>query len=269
MLKILLPTDFSDNAQKAIDYAVRLLEKEECLFYILHAYHDAPSAAKSRVDLENDLKQLVRSIPKKEQNSKHRFEPVFILDSVVNALNITMIDKAIDYIFMGTKGTSSLLHVFMGSNTVRVIKQLDTCPIIAVPANYEFTPPEEIGFANNLEHRFLTAELSPLIKITKLWDSLLLVIHIYSNKALDNNQKQNREKLKHDLKALRTRFLEVQMEVSITSTLFRLERENSKIGMVALLKTKHGFLENLLHEPVLRKMTFNTEVPLLILPQIT
>lgn len=268
MLKILLPTDFSENAQKAIDYAVRLFEKEECLFYVLHAYHDAPSATKTRVDLENDLKQLVETISQELKNPEHRFESVFMIDSLVNALNITMIDKAIDYIFMGTKGVSSIFNVFMGSNTVRVIKQLDTCPIIAVPADYEYAKPEEILFANNFKHRFIAPELEPLIKLTRLWDSTLASIHLISGKALDSAQKKNKEALKRALKEVKTRFSEVQMEVSITSTLYKLEKENKKIGMVALLKTKHGFLEGLFHEPVLRKMTFNTEVPLLILPEI-
>lgn len=268
MLKVLLPTDFSENARKAIDYAVRLFEKEECLFYVLHAYHDAPSATKTKTDLENDLKQLVQTISQERQNPEHNFRSVFMVESLVNALNITMIDMAIDYIFMGTKGVSSLFNVFMGSNTVRVIKQLDTCPIVAVPADYDYAQPEEILFANDFKHHFIAPELKPLIKLTRLWDSTLWAIHLFAGKALDNAQKKNKEALKHALKGVKTRFSEVQMEVSITSTLYKLEMENKKIGMVALLKTKHGFLEGLFHEPVLRKMTFNTEVPLLILPEI-
>ena len=267
MLNILLPTDFSVNAQKAIDYAVRLFEREACIFYVLHAYHDAPSDVKTRVDLENDLKHLVEILSKKE-NPKHLFKPVFLIESVVNALNITMIDKAIDYTIMGNKGVSSLFNVFMGSNTVRAISQLDTGPIIAVPADYDYDRPEEIVFANNFKHRFIAAELEPLIKVTKLWDSTLSVIHILTGKILEKIQKQNKEALKHALKGVKSRFSEVQMEVSITSSLYKLEKENKKIGMVALLKTKHGILENLFHEPVVRKMTFNTEVPLLILPEI-
>ena len=268
MLKILLPTDFSENARKAIDYAVRLFQKEECIFYLLHAYHDAPSASKARADLENDLKHLAETIHQERQNPEHRFESVFMIDSLVNALNVTMIDKAIDYIFMGTKGISSLFNVFMGSNTVRVISQLDTCPIVAVPAEYDYAQPEEILFANDFKHRFIAPELEPLIKLTRLWDSTLWTINLYSGKALDSAQKQNKEALKHALKGVKSRFSEVQMEVSITSTLYKLEKENKKIGMVALLKTKHGLFEGLFHEPVLRKMTFNTEVPLLILPEI-
>ncbi|MBD0778439.1 universal stress protein [Maribacter sp. ANRC-HE7] len=269
MFTILLPTDFSDNAQRAIDYAIRLFEKEECTFCILHAYHDAPSGSKSKADLEIELKNLTESILQKEQNPKHHFKPVFVMDSIVNALNIAMTDNAIDYIFMGTKGASSLFNVFMGSNTVRVIRHLHTCPIVAIPSDYVFTAPEEIVLANNYKHRFSNEELLPLIQLAKLWDSKVLVTHIFSKKTLSKDQKQNKEELSLHLKEIRTNFIEAQMGVSVTSSLFTLKKENPQIGMAALLKSKHDFFDALLREPVLRKMAFNTELPLLVLPQLT
>jgi len=268
MFNILLPTDFSDNAQKAIDYAIYLFDKEECTFYLLHAYYDVPSASDTKFNSENELKHLVEGIASKNENPKHHFERVFLTDSVVNALNITIIDKAVDYIFMGTKGASSLRNIFMGSNTVRVIKQLDTCPIVAVPADYDYDLPDEIAFANDFKHTFIAIELVPLINFTQLWNSTLLVVHIRSEKKLSNDQKLNKELLKNALKEVKIRFLEVQMEVSISSTLYRLEKENKKIGMVALLKIKRGFFEKLLREPVIRNISFNTKVPLLVLSKI-
>ncbi|MDV7139817.1 universal stress protein [Maribacter sp. TH_r10] len=267
MLKILLPTDFSANAQKAIDYAFQLFKKEECTFYVLHAYHDAPSAPKSRTDLEKELEQLVENMRINEQHPKHRFKSVFMVDSVVNALNVTAIDNAIDYIFMGTKGSTSLMNVFMGSNTVRAIKQVHACPIIAIPLDFDNTTPKQIAFANNFRHRFIPEELSPLIKMAKLWNATVSIIHIYSKKELDEDQKLNKEVLINILKEIKTVFHEVQMDVSVTSSLVRFEKEHSKMDMVALLKTKHGFLHKLLSEPVIRKIVFNTEVPFMVFPQ--
>lgn len=76
MKKIFLPTDFSKNAQKAIDYALCLFEKEACIFYLLHAYYIAPSARGTKIMAQEDLKQLIKTlepnnnknvIPKKSQ----------------------------------------------------------------------------------------------------------------------------------------------------------------------------------------------------------
>ncbi len=269
MYKILLPTDFSDNAQCALDYAVHLFAKEACNFYLLHAYHDAPSGSKSKVEMEKDLYVLADDQNKKAQHPEHHFTPVFVVDSLVNALNVSSIDLATDYIIMGTQGVSSILNIFMGSNAVNVIKQLNTCPIITVPAEYHFTAPEEVALANDYRHRFSTDELSSLIKLAKLWDAKVSVVHILSKKSLDEEQQRNKKVLKSGLKEINHDFIEAQMDLSVTSSLVKLEKANPRIAMLALLKTEHGFFDTLLHEPVIRKMAFNTELPLLVLPQLT
>jgi len=38
MKKIILPTDFSENAYNAIKYAVQLFKDVESTFYLLHTY---------------------------------------------------------------------------------------------------------------------------------------------------------------------------------------------------------------------------------------
>ena len=40
MRKILIPTDFSENAMNAIQYAIKLFKYEKCDYYIMHAYQD-------------------------------------------------------------------------------------------------------------------------------------------------------------------------------------------------------------------------------------
>ena len=42
---ILIPTDFSENAWNALNYAVHLYKEDECSFYLLNAYQvfDFPS----------------------------------------------------------------------------------------------------------------------------------------------------------------------------------------------------------------------------------
>ncbi|WP_370003018.1 universal stress protein, partial [Winogradskyella sp.] len=39
MANILIPTDFSDNAWNAIEYAVEFFKNSSCNFYLLHVCH--------------------------------------------------------------------------------------------------------------------------------------------------------------------------------------------------------------------------------------
>lgn len=267
MKKILLPTDFSDNAQKAIDYALYLFEKKTCTFYLVHAYYNAPSAPGNKMTAKENLEQLLKTLEAKN-NPKHRFDSILETDSVINLVNKTVINKQIDIIFMGTKGSSAVRQIFIGGNTTDVLRHLVTCPVVTVPDGYDYDLPDEIVFATDFKHKFNKYELEPLFTLAKLWNSRLNVVHIHTEKELKDDQKENKELLKGLLRPIKSSFKELTMEDSIAGTLRNFERENPEIGMVALLKTKHGYFQKLLREPVVRNMAFQTEVPLLVLPII-
>ncbi len=266
MLRILLPTDFSSNAENAIAYAVYLLEKEQCTFYLLHAYHDAPSSPTTKLETENDLKRLAGALISKNNNSKHSFKTLVEKDSLINLLNRTVINEQADFVFMGTKGSSSLTNVLLGSSTLDAIKQLVPCPIIAIPKDYDYDIPEEILFASDYKHMFKPAELMGLIKLSKLWDSRVTVLHIHTETELDESQKQNKGILEKNLGNHRVNFVETPMYDTITATLFQYKQENPEVGILSILKTKHGYFQSLLRENVLKNITLNTKVPLLVLP---
>jgi nucleotide-binding universal stress UspA family protein len=268
MKKILLPTDFSINAQKAIDYAVRLFEKEQCTFYLLHAYHDAPSDSTTRSEMEDDLTKLAKSLEQKSGNPKHVFESILTVETLISAMTVTIIDKAIDYVVMGTKGSSALREVFMGSITASIIKHLNICPVIAVPSEYDHDVPQDIVFANDFKHTFKTPELIPLIGMALLCNCTLNVVHIRTEEALTDTQKLNKELLRTALKGTKHLFFQIDPKNSVTETLYQLEKENKRIGMLALLKTNHGLFKRFLREAVIKNMSIKTEVPLLVLPEI-
>lgn len=266
MKNILIPTDFSINAQKAIDYALFLFEREACNFYILNAYLIVPSAPGNKLDAEHKLAQIVQKLETHKENPKHIFEWILIMDSPLNAINVTIIDKNVDYVFMGTKGSSGLREIFIGSTAMSVIKHIDHCPIFAVPAEYEYDLPEQIVFINDFRKPLKENELVPLVTIAKLWDSTLNIVHIKVEKELVDAEKLNKESLRNSLKGVKHHFIEVKMEYMLSSTIHRLENENKNIGMVAMLKNKHGFFKKLFREPVIRNVAFKTKVPLLVLP---
>mgnify|MGYP000303646047 CR=1 FL=1 len=71
MKKILLPTDFSENAQKAIDYALLLFKNEACTFYLLHAYHDAPSSSTTKKDMKRNLDGMIKTLREQNKNKEN------------------------------------------------------------------------------------------------------------------------------------------------------------------------------------------------------
>ena len=136
MKNILLPTDFSDNAWNATKYAIELFKDEKCVFHLLNTY--TPAIASSRFmatslsggQLEDGvrsnsgrgLKSVLKKINKTKKYPKHSFKTISSFSLLVDEIKEIVENKAIDLIVTGTKGASGLDEVFMGSNTVRIIK---------------------------------------------------------------------------------------------------------------------------------------------------
>ena len=279
---ILLPTDFSANARNAIDYALYLFEKEACNFYILNAFEVGASGLSSTMgkakntrlfraikeESERNIKSLLDELKSANENPLHRFEGLSIADSLLNAIGRITIDNNIQYIFMGTKGSSAIKEVFMGSSTVSVMKHIDFCPLIAVPENYSFDLPDKIAFATNFEHTYSEAELIPLIDLAKLWNSEIDVVHVDTGKGLTTPQKTSKELLTERFAGLQHQFVEVKGKTKISEAIKSYASENKEIGMIAMINYWHSFFEKLTKEELIKKITFTTEVPFLILPLI-
>ena len=63
-------------------------------------------------------------------NDKHTYKIVSKSGTLVSIVEDIVNKENIDMIVMGTTGASGLKGVFMGSNTVKIIKHIDTTPII-------------------------------------------------------------------------------------------------------------------------------------------
>ena len=155
MKNILIPTDFSDNAWNATRYAIELFQNEECVFHLLNTY--TPEIASSRfiaaslngeigngADFcsKNGLEKVLEQIRNTYNFPKHQFKTISSFCILVDEINEVVQNNKIDLIITGTKGVSGVEGVFMGSNTVRIIKSIKDCPVLAVPQNFEFATPE-------------------------------------------------------------------------------------------------------------------------------
>ena len=99
MYRILLPTDFSTNAQNAIDYAIYLFEREPCTFYLLHAYYIVPSETGTQVDAGNALKTLQKKL-EATKSGQHTFESLLLTNTALSAIERTITGKDIGFVFV-------------------------------------------------------------------------------------------------------------------------------------------------------------------------
>jgi hypothetical protein len=171
------------------------------------------------------------------KNKQHRFERVFETDSLLNLTNRTQINQDAGFVFMETKGSSTLCEIFIGSNTLDLIKYIDNYPVVIVPEAYEYNRLREMVFATDFKDTFMTTELVPLIQMASLWDTTLNVAHIKTKEDLSDIQKVNKELLRSVLKETKHQFFEIELQDTVANTLYQIEKENKSVGVMAILKT--------------------------------
>lgn len=138
---ILVPMDFSDAAQAAIDYAVRVAKESGAEIHLLHSYPVSPGIATPYGPaLPDAVFQSIRSgAEAKLADAKKRVEregitttahltaepPSFAISEAAEELGV-------DCIVMGTRGLSGLKHVLLGSVAERTVRTAP-CPVFTVP----------------------------------------------------------------------------------------------------------------------------------------
>ena len=135
------------------------------------------------------------------------------MDTLVSAIGKTVYKEEIDFIVMGTKGASGLKEVFMGSNTYKVINEIDFCPIIAVPDDYKADGKlDSMLLATGYEHLFENYELRPLLNLAENFNAKLWIAHVGGLDELTAEQKASRETLERRLKSINYEFVEVEKD---------------------------------------------------------
>ena len=121
MKKILFPTDFSQTAINAMEYAMRLFEHDFCKFYILHAYQQdiyesGVSITKEILNQvtksasENSQKELEKTlkiIKNTASNPKHTYKIISANNILIDEVDTIVDERDIDLIIMGTRGKTN------------------------------------------------------------------------------------------------------------------------------------------------------------------
>ncbi len=277
MKNVLIPTDFSDNSWNAIKYALQLLRKSNCTFYLFHvnpivSYGSAETAVVAgRKDLissmrEESLKKLddlILEIKRLYPNSNHTFETHTVHDFLVDAVRKELEERDIDLIIMGTKGARGLKKVTVGSNTGNVLTKI-RCPLLSIPENAEYLNPKEIAFPTDYHLNYGIEVLEGLKQIVKLSNATLRVLYISKKgEQLSESQVRNKEFLTDYFKGLDYSFH--NLTGKRLDTAVQCFVQSREIDMLAMVAKNLNFIQRVLFKPRVEEISYHTDIPFLIL----
>lgn len=147
MNKILVPTDFSEQADYALRVAAQLAKKYDAEIYLLHLL-ELPLNQIDAMNSHSDLPEAVFFMKLankrfKEVLSKDYLEGIKVHETIefhqaFEGIMETCKTKEIDLIVMGSHGASGLKEMFIGSNTEKVVRSSEIPVLVIKNKHYEF-----------------------------------------------------------------------------------------------------------------------------------
>jgi len=277
MIKILLPTDFSENAYNAIKYAVELFENEECNFYLLNTYtpvlYDteyilySPSPLSLHETYRNKslegLEKLERQINTDLPNSKHKWELVSSFNMLSDEIKIQVKEKNIDMVVMGTQGATGAKMILFGTHTVHAIKKA-SCPLLAIPSDFKFKTLKNILFPTDYDLKFTDKYLNFLKGLIEKHASTIHIVNVYFGIPLESGQEKSKKFLEEYFKNLPHNFYRIEKS-SVPEGIDEFQNKNP-VDLMVMISNKHSFFENLLFRPVINEIGFHIKIPFLVIP---
>ena len=277
MKTILIPTDFSANAWNTISFAMQFLKAERCTFYFLHTYTPAfyrmdyvlggpefSAIPDKGVDASiSGLEKTLEAVKEQFGNPKHIYETVSAFNVLTDEINELIETKSIDLIIMGTQGVSGAKEIFLGTNTVHVIRK-STVPILVIPSGYKFKRIGKILFTADYLSKYHRNELYTAIAIAKMYNAEITVLHIKEEYDLTKAQEENKAYLGLCLAQIKYEFKEERGTFMPDAVIDYLEEH--PYDLLVMMNRKHSFFERMLTRQNVDQIGFHVQLPFLVIP---
>ncbi len=166
MIKVLVPYDFSQTANYALNFATSLSANySEIEITVLHIIETPVTTGMGTMgggletipEFENQIyfmelietrKKQLKEIDEQYKDSIFKLKTKMVLGSVFKGISESIADQNPDLIVMGSKGASGLEEVIIGSNTEKVVRTA-TCPVVTIKAETEVTKMKKVVFASD------------------------------------------------------------------------------------------------------------------------
>ncbi len=279
MRKIVIPTDFSENAMNAIRYAVEFFKYERCDVFIMHAYADEVYDHNTLVSREifdelketvhrNSDKQLAKILEEIYQispNPRHTYNTLSVFGTLIDQANDLVDKENVDILIMGTRGKTDDRNLTFGSNTLQVLKYVK-CPVLAIPKGCKYHQPKKILFPTDYVLPFMRRELKLLSTITKSFRSKTHFLYVSSFEKLSIRQEDNKAFITSILSQSELEFHRVEAE-NLTTAINEFIKQH-EIDFLVMINSRHSYLENLLYQSTIDKIGLHIKIPFLTMQNL-
>ncbi len=283
MKKILVPTDFSANARKAMHFATRMVQaNKDAHITFFHVSNEPIPTAFSKKDYQASMQEQLNEDVKKLQDSVvEMYRNMLVKDDEINETALvkygkfseeivtTVQELDIELVIMGTFGASGLKKVFVGSNTADVMEKVP-CSVLAIPDEYSNAPVTRIAYATD----FMNVEdgLEKIVSFAKYFNASIELFHIYAvGKGQTDPTTFDRHGFLNDLKQKfgyeHITLAFVKLNDSSDDLIDGIESyvAQKRPSIIAMATYEKMWYENIFKSSKTKQMIFQTTCPLLVI----
>lgn len=265
MLRVVLPTDFSENALHAAKYAVHMCGKN-AEYILLHAYYDVgfvgpdgPAYGPVVVDAAQEglARAQARFI---EATGAERVSTRLLFGPLAMAVRGLVEEEKADLVVMGKRGeTGSLLF---GSNTTDVIKN-SRVPVLAVPEHVRLQPLQRIVLGDDHDGSY-QADYSMLRTLAARHKAEVIIAHL-PVEVPEGADQWSSSMYNVALADVPHSFTTATGDDAVDA-LERLARRRH-CDMLCVLHRHLGFMKRILNPSTAKELALQSDLPLLVLEQ--
>ena len=239
MKNLLVPIGSSENALNTLRYAIEFAREFDARIYLIHVFSSSKiSGSFINVDkvMERDSRQVL-----KDHLSKVDPKGVEIIDLIIAS----------------TKNDGSDETIFIGRITGNIIKDTEV-PVLIIPDEAKFKPVKKILLTLKSGSIKSLKTLNVLVSIQKHFGSTINLLQVKTPK-LDAKDLE----LNETLETLVAKRIKTRNATVFQGVLEFLHEENP--DMLCVIRRKRGFFKKLWEDDRVKKIDFDSNIPLLVL----
>lgn len=278
MQSILLPTDYSKDADNAFFYALSLANQFGVKLYVLYTY-TLPVLSSVHAGQPELLDSVYSEIEDSKKNYANENNLILVnqakqqnLDTshisfyckhgtLLDCVRETIQEHNISLVVMGVHGSNSIANKVIGSNTSLIIRNTNL-PVLAIPIKAKFKPIQKIAFTTHFREIDLPA-LEEIMQISNIINANVYCVHV-NNKNTDPSQSllESQKWMKKFKDSYITfEFIEknTNIEHSVNNYIM-----NNDIDILAIVKRNRSFFNRLINSSLSEQLTFHSEIPIFV-----
>lgn len=160
MNKILVPTDFSEQAENALKVAAMLARKHDAEIYLLHMM-EIPMQQTDPINAHSDIPEALFFMKLAHKKFEDLLESDFLeglivhetvkADITFNEIKDACKEYGVDLIVMGSHGASGLKEMFVGSNAEKVVRTSEV-PVLVIKNKHTTFDISNFVFASDFKN---------------------------------------------------------------------------------------------------------------------